>query len=148
MKSDGKSSVQTHTFIMHTFSDAIHIKYLCEIVWNCCMHNECMRLYRILPFLYACQQRALVHICCLPANCFLTGLLCSSSVRLTLLCHALLPQKFLINWPVSSPAADFDSSDPVRVIVPFEDQMSPQRDAKPPLVNQQCLVYISKPMPN
>ena len=25
MKSDGTSSVPTHTFIMHTFSDAIHI---------------------------------------------------------------------------------------------------------------------------
>ena len=75
--------------------------------------------------------------------------------------------------PVSSPAAVSDSSDPVRVILPFKDQSSADivrrqlqdlsrkihttvspvfvsqkierdlkmREAKPPLVNQQCLVY-------
>ena len=75
--------------------------------------------------------------------------------------------------PVSSPAAVCDSSDPVRVILPFKNQSSADivrrqlqdlsrkihttvspvfvsqkierdlkmREAKPPLVNQQCLVY-------
>ena len=75
--------------------------------------------------------------------------------------------------PVSSPGAVSDSSDPVRVILPFKDQSSADivrrqvqnlshtvhttvslvfvgqkierdlkmREAKPPLVNQQCLVY-------
>ena len=75
--------------------------------------------------------------------------------------------------PVSSPAAVSDSSDPVRVILPFKDQSSADivrrqlqdlsrkihttvspvfvsqkigrdlkmREAKPPLVNQPCLVY-------
>ena len=30
---------------MHACFHSIHVNYLCEIVWNCCMHNKCMSLY-------------------------------------------------------------------------------------------------------
>ena len=82
----------------------------------------------------------------------------------------------VFDQPVSSPAAVIDSSDPVRVILPFKDQSSADivrrplqdlslkihttvspmfvsqkierdlkmREAKPPLVNQQFLVYKFK----
>ena len=30
---------------MHACFHSIHINYLCEIVWNCSMHNKCMSLY-------------------------------------------------------------------------------------------------------
>ena len=30
---------------MHACFHSIHINYLCQIVWNCCMHNKRMRLY-------------------------------------------------------------------------------------------------------
>ena len=31
---------------MHACFHSFHINYLCKIVWNCCMHNKCMSLYR------------------------------------------------------------------------------------------------------
>ena len=31
---------------MHACFHSFQINYLCEIVWNCCMHNKCMSLYR------------------------------------------------------------------------------------------------------
>ena len=92
------------------------------------------------------------------------------NLRFFLLSYAFLPRKFQINL---STAAVSDSSDPVRVILPFKDQSSADtvrrqlqdlslkihttvspvfvsqkierdlemREAKPPLVNQPCLVY-------
>ena len=94
------------------------------------------------------------------------------NLRFFLLSYAFLPRKFQINL---STAAVSDSSDPVRVILPFKDQSSADtvrrqlqdlslkihttvspvfvsqkierdlkmREAKLPLVNQQCVMFTN-----
>ena len=37
-----KFLLSLHALIMHTCSHSIHIHCLCEIVWDCCIHNYCI----------------------------------------------------------------------------------------------------------